>query len=75
MRRDYDIFEKFPDASPVWRSQVRGRFEARRKIHELAEHSTNEFFAMESISKEILPSISHLNGKRKRRESGQAKSH
>ena len=43
MRRDFDVFEKFPDGSTLWRACVRGRFEAQRKIGELAERSDNEF--------------------------------
>jgi hypothetical protein len=34
MRRDYDIFEKFPDGSTLWRACVAGQYEAQRKIAE-----------------------------------------
>jgi hypothetical protein len=44
MRHVYDIFEKFPDASTLWRASVVGRFEANRRMQELAEYSRNEFF-------------------------------
>ena len=54
MRREYDIFEKFPDGSIVWRVCVRGQFEAKRKVKELAEHSGNEFVAID-IQAEELP--------------------
>jgi hypothetical protein len=47
MRRNYDIFERFPDGSSVWHACVSGQFEAQRKIQELAEHSKNEFFAVD----------------------------
>jgi len=47
MRRDYDVFEKFPDGSTLWRACVCGRFAAQRKIQELAEHSENEFFTID----------------------------
>jgi hypothetical protein len=47
MRRDYDVFEKFADGSTLWRACVAGRYEAQRKIHELAEHSENEFFLID----------------------------
>ena len=46
MRRDYDIFEKFSDGSTLWRACVTGRFEALRKIQDLAERSENNFFIM-----------------------------
>jgi hypothetical protein len=28
MRRDYDVFEKFPDGSVIWRACITGRHEA-----------------------------------------------
>jgi hypothetical protein len=43
-RNDYDIFEKFLDGSTLWRACARGRFDAQRKIDELAERSENQFF-------------------------------
>jgi hypothetical protein len=46
MRRDYDVFEKFPDGSTLWRACVQGRFEAQRKMYELAEQSENKFFTI-----------------------------
>ena len=47
MRREFDIFEKFPDGSTVWRICVCGRYETERKLHSLSEHSENEFYAIE----------------------------
>jgi hypothetical protein len=47
IRHDYDIFEKFPDGSTLWRACVRGRFEAQRKISELAERSENKFYMID----------------------------
>ena len=41
------IFEKFPDGSALWRGCIAGRFEAQRKMDELAEHSQNEFFLID----------------------------
>jgi hypothetical protein len=55
MRHDYDIFEKFTDGSSIWRACVSGRFDAQRKIQELAEHSANEFFAIDIQVDKILP--------------------
>jgi hypothetical protein len=46
MQGDFDIFEKFPDGSTIWRTRVSGQFEADRKLAELAEHSQNEFVAI-----------------------------
>ena len=47
MRHEYDIFEKFPDGSTLWRASITGRYEANRKICELAERSENQFFAID----------------------------
>jgi hypothetical protein len=47
MRPEYDIFEKLPDGSSIWRVCVPGQYDAERKLQELAEHSVNEFFAIE----------------------------
>lgn len=46
MRRDYEVFERFPDGSTLWRACVRGRCEAQRKMYELAEQSENKFFTI-----------------------------
>ncbi len=55
MRRPYDVFEKFPDGSTLWRACVAGRYEAQRKIHEFAEHSENEFFLIDIQAGQRLP--------------------
>ena len=47
MRREYDILERFPDGSSLWRACVYGRYEAQRKLQDLAEHSESEFFAID----------------------------
>jgi hypothetical protein len=57
MLRDFDIFEKFPDGSAIWRTCVFGQCEAERKMHELAEHSENEFWAIDIQAREPLPTI------------------
>lgn len=58
MRRDFDVFEKFPDGSTLWRACVNGRYDAQRKMHELAEHSGNEFFLIDIRAAVIPPLIS-----------------
>jgi hypothetical protein len=66
MRREYDIFEKFTDGSTLWRACVSGRFEAHRKTRELAEHSANEFVAIDIQAGELLPF--NLAGSNKREQ-------
>jgi hypothetical protein len=58
MRRVYDVFEKFPDGSTIWRTFVTGRFEAERKMQELAERSGSEFFLIAIQEEDILPTVS-----------------
>jgi hypothetical protein len=55
MLRDYDIFEKFPDGSTIWRACVFGQYEARRKLQDLAKGSPNEFVAIDIKAGEPLP--------------------
>jgi hypothetical protein len=55
MLRDFDIFEKLPDGTKVWRTFVSGQFEAERKLQELTEHSSNEFLVIDIQSGKPLP--------------------
>jgi len=52
--REYDIFEKFPDGAHVWRAFVIGLIDARARVAQLSETSTNEFYAIHTPSKEIV---------------------
>jgi hypothetical protein len=54
MRHEYDIFERFPDGSSIWRATVFGGYEARRTMQELAEHSENLFFTTDIQTGERL---------------------
>jgi hypothetical protein len=64
MLRDYDIFEKFPDGSTIWRACVFGQYEARRKLQDLAERSPNEFVAIDIKAGEPLPAIAMRSNSR-----------
>jgi len=69
MPRDFDIFERFPDGSSKWRTCVSGEHEAQRILQGLAEHSDNEFFAIDIQAGGLLPfnlthSSSHEQGKK-----------
>jgi hypothetical protein len=72
MRRDFDVFEKFPDGSTLWRACVHGRYEAQRKMHELAEQSGNEFFLIDIQAEVLVPSISTRRASRSLIESAAA---
>ena len=43
MQRTYDIFEKMPDGTIMWRGSIQGLEEAVRNLKELAARSLNEF--------------------------------
>ena len=53
MNREYDIFERLPDGSVLWRAFVQGLEPARAKLNQLASSSKNEFFAIHTPTKEI----------------------
>jgi hypothetical protein len=67
--RNFDIFEKAPDGSMIWRTCVFGKFEAERKLHELAEHSKNQFLAVDIESGEPLPMIAPQKSRQALRKS------
>jgi hypothetical protein len=54
MRHDYDIFERLPDGSIILLARVLGRYEAERRMFERAEHTTNQLFAMNVVTGEVL---------------------
>jgi hypothetical protein len=58
MRQVYEVFERFPDGSTLWRACVIGRFEARRRMQELEEHSENGFFLIDVPAEDVLPAPS-----------------
>jgi len=47
MTREYDVFEKFPDGSSLWRVSVAGLGNARLQLHELTRRSNNQFYAID----------------------------
>ena len=58
MKYYYDLFEKFPDGSSLWRACAIGVQGARHHMCELAKRSSNQFYAMNVVSgKIILPEV------------------
>jgi hypothetical protein len=53
MLPEYDIFEKLPDGSSIWRGCVPGQYDTERKLQDLAEHLVNEVFAVEINSRQL----------------------
>jgi hypothetical protein len=62
MHRKYDLFEKFPDGSSLWRACVLGLDGTRRHLKELAQKSENHFYAMEIASGKIVHDNFALDG-------------
>jgi hypothetical protein len=51
----YDLFEKFPDGSSLWRACVMGLEGARLHVSDLAQRSPNTFYAMNVANGKIVP--------------------
>jgi hypothetical protein len=54
MDRQYDIFEKLPDGSLVWRTFVPGLDKALATLEKFSKASPNEFFAIHTPTKETV---------------------
>ncbi len=55
MHHKYDLFEKFPDGSSLWRACVVGLQGTRLHMVDLARRSPNQFYAMHLGSGKIVP--------------------
>lgn len=54
MHRKFDLFEKFPDGSSLWRACAVGLDGARYHLMELSKTSKNRFYAMDIGSGKIV---------------------
>lgn len=62
MSHQYDLFEKFPDGSSLWRACVLGRQSACLQLLDLSKRSQNQFYAINVVSgKTIFPDL-HRSG-------------
>jgi hypothetical protein len=57
LNREYDIFERLPDGTHLWKDYVVGLEEARRKLQELAALSKNEHYAIHTPTKDIAARV------------------
>ena len=57
MERTYDIFEKMPEGTIMWRDSVQGHEEAIRKLKELAACSLNEFQLIHLPSQSLVATV------------------
>jgi hypothetical protein len=54
MKHIYDLFEKFPDGSSLWRACVMGLDGARMHVADLAKRSPNKFYALHVMSGKLV---------------------
>jgi hypothetical protein len=54
MNHEYDLFEKFPDGSSLWRACVIGLRGTRIHMVDLARRSSNQFYAMNVVNGKIV---------------------
>ena len=54
MKHRYDLFEKFPDGSSLWRACVVGLQGTRLHMFDLSRRSPNRFYAMHVESGKIV---------------------
>lgn len=54
MKRKYDLFERLPDGSPLWRGCATDLGELEMKLREIAERTSNECFAMQLATGEVV---------------------
>jgi hypothetical protein len=57
----YELFEKFPDGSSLWRDSVPGFEITRLRLQELAQRSENQYYAISLATGEVLASNSERN--------------
>jgi len=57
MEQDYDIFERFPDASVRCLIRVHGTGHVPKVIEEQGKHTTNECFARNIRTREIIARV------------------
>jgi len=55
MKHSYDLFEKFPDGSSLWRACVVGLRGTRLHMLDLARRSPNQFYALHIVSGKLVP--------------------
>jgi hypothetical protein len=66
MNREYELFKKLPDGSPIWCDHVTGLEIARLKLAEIAKDTTDECFAMYLPTKEIVLRMNVSSSEEKR---------
>jgi hypothetical protein len=58
MKHRYDLFEKYPDGSSLWRDSVSGFKLTRLRLQELSQKSENQYYALDLTTGDVLAFIS-----------------
>lgn len=58
MKHRYDLFEKYPDGSSLWRDSVSGFKLTRLRLQELSQKSENQHYAIDLTTGDVLAFIS-----------------
>ena len=58
---EYDLFERFTEGSVVWRVYVRGIQNAVAKLKELGCLSTNEHFAIHTLTNAVVARVNAVS--------------
>jgi hypothetical protein len=64
MKHEYDLFEKFPNGSSLWRGSFPGFETTCLRLQELAQKSENQFYAISLTTGEVIA----FNSEREARE-------
>ena len=62
MKHKFELFEKFPDGSSLWRDSVSGLTITRLRMQELALRSQNQFYAINLATGDVFPCRSKRDG-------------
>lgn len=54
MNHKYDVFEKFPDGSSLWRGCVSGLQNTRLQLQELMQQSKHQFYAIDITAGKVI---------------------
>jgi hypothetical protein len=54
MKQKYELFEKFPDGSSLWRDSISGFEATRLRLQELAQKSENQFYAINLATGDVF---------------------
>src|SRR6185312_14273907 len=54
MEREYDLFERLPNGSPMWPGHASGLHDVRQQLQHIAGETKNECFAMYLPTKEVV---------------------